>query len=116
MPSVLVENVNVPRHQAQLIAGFVELMFIVGNTLPALALDRMGRRKTMMVGAGCLSFCMMMITILLSFGKKDTSAAAIAFFFLVRNFEGLETDVADFAAVHVDLRRDCKCMATITIL
>lgn len=83
MPSVLVENVGTPRHEAQLIAGFVELMFIVGNTLPALALDRMGRRKTMMIGAGCLSFCMMMITILLSFGQPNTSAAAIAFFFLV---------------------------------
>lgn len=61
----------------------VELMFIVGNTLPALALDRMGRRKTMMIGSACLSFCMMMITILLSVGTTNTSSAAIAFFFLV---------------------------------
>ena len=84
MPTVLVENVHMDAHQAQLIAGFVELMFIVGNTLPALALDRMGRRKTMIFGAAALSICMMMITILLSFGQKQTSSAAVAFFFLVR--------------------------------
>ena len=83
MPSVLVENVGTDPHEAQLIAGFVELMFIVGNTLPALALDRMGRRPTMMIGAGCLSFSMMMITILLSIGEKATSSAAVAFFFIV---------------------------------
>ncbi|KAF2093007.1 general substrate transporter, partial [Rhizodiscina lignyota] len=82
MPSVLVENVGLARNTSLLIAGFVELMFIVGNTLPALALDRMGRKMTMLIGAGLLSFCMMMITILLSFGRKDTSSAAIAFFFL----------------------------------
>ena len=83
MPTVLVENVGLPRNSAQLIAGFVELMFIIGNTLPALALDRMGRRPTMIWGCACLSFCMMMISILLSFGKQNTSSAAIAFFFLV---------------------------------
>ena len=87
MPSVLVENANVPPHQAQLIAGFVELMFIVGNTLPALALDRMGRRKTMMIGCAGISFCMMMITILLSISSDKqhpaVADAAIGFFFLV---------------------------------
>ena len=85
MPTVLVENVGLSAHDAQLIAGFIEFMFIIGNTLPALALDRMGRRKTMIIGCACLSFCMMMITILLSIGHKNTSSGAIAFFFLVRS-------------------------------
>lgn len=82
MPTVLVTNVGMPAHQAQLVAGFVELMFVVGNTLPALYLDRMGRKKTMMIGSGLLSMCMLCISVLLSFGKKKTSEAAIAFFFL----------------------------------
>lgn len=89
MPSVLVENVGTSPHTAQLIAGFIELMFIVGNTLPALALDRMGRRKTMIFGCAGLAVCMMMITILLSFGKHNTSSAAIAFFFLVSQLQSL---------------------------
>ncbi|EMD00332.1 hypothetical protein BAUCODRAFT_102843 [Baudoinia panamericana UAMH 10762] len=82
MPTVLVRNVGMSRSQAILIAGFVQLMFPIGNTLPALALDRMGRKRTMIIGCGCLSFCMMMISILLSFGRPNTSAASIAFFFL----------------------------------
>lgn len=68
--------------QAQLVAGFVELMFVIGALAPSLALDRMGRRWTMIWGVFGLGICMMMISILLSFGKKDTSSAAIAFFFL----------------------------------
>ncbi|KAK5531053.1 hypothetical protein LTR25_008910 [Vermiconidia calcicola] len=57
-------------------------MFIVGNLGPALALDRMGRRKTMLYGCFGLGICMMMASILLSFGKKNTSSAAVAFFFV----------------------------------
>lgn len=97
MPSVLVENVGLSRNSALLIAGFVELMFIIGNTLPALALDRMGRKKTMMFGCFGLFICMMMIAILLSFGKHNTSSAAIAFFFLVSdksNPKQTSTDIA----------------------
>lgn len=82
MPTLLVQSVGLPSREAQLISGFVELMFIVGNLVPALALDRMGRRKTMMIGVGGLGLCMMMVSILLSFHKKNTSIAAVAFFFL----------------------------------
>lgn len=63
MPTVLVENVGMTAHRATLIAGGVELMFPLGNTLPALFLDRLGRRRTMMTGCAILAFCMMMITI-----------------------------------------------------
>lgn len=65
MPTALHENVKLPKSESLLIAGFVELMFPIGNLLPALALDRLGRRPTFMIGAGCLSFCMMMITIVM---------------------------------------------------
>ncbi|KAF2162131.1 hypothetical protein M409DRAFT_69342 [Zasmidium cellare ATCC 36951] len=61
MPTVLVQNVGLSRNTSLLIAGFVNLMFIV---------------------VAGLSFCMMMITILLSIGNENTSSAAIAFFFL----------------------------------
>ena len=53
--------------------SFVELMFPIGNTLPALALDRMGRKMTMMVGCGILSFSMMMITIVSRSRRKTLS-------------------------------------------
>lgn len=93
MPTVLVTNVGMARGRAQLIAGFVELMFVVGNTLPAFYLDRMGRKKTMMVGCGLLSLCMMCISILLSFGQQKTSSASIAFFFLYMLIFGASVNV-----------------------
>ena len=63
MPTVLVVNVGMPAKQAQLVAGFVELMFIVGNTLPAFMIDKLGRKKIMMVGCAGCSLCMMLIAI-----------------------------------------------------
>jgi MFS family permease len=43
-------------------------MFPIGNLLPALALDRIGRRWTMIWGCAGLSLCMMFLAALLIFG------------------------------------------------
>ncbi|SMY21888.1 unnamed protein product [Zymoseptoria tritici ST99CH_1A5] len=83
MPTVLLD-IGQSRNNSLLIAGGVQLMFPLGNLVPAFFLDRMGRRPTMLWGCGLLSFCMVMITILLSFGTDNfnTSSASIAFFYL----------------------------------
>ncbi|KAJ0338633.1 hypothetical protein KNSL1_012359 [Colletotrichum chrysophilum] len=47
IPSVLVQNVGMTAHMAQIIGGCVQMMFMFGSILPALTLDRMGRRKMM---------------------------------------------------------------------
>jgi predicted MFS family arabinose efflux permease len=57
-------------------------MFPIGNLLPALALDRIGRRWTMIWGCAGLSLCMMFLAALLSTGEKAPASAAVAFFFL----------------------------------
>ena len=57
-------------------------MFPIGNLLAALALDRIGRRWTMIWGCAGLSICMMMLAALLSNGQKATASAAVTFFFL----------------------------------
>lgn len=82
VPTVLTDNVGVERNTALLIAGFIQLCFPIGNLLPAFALDRIGRRWTMIWGCLALSVCMMMIAALLSNGRETYSSAAIAFFFL----------------------------------
>ncbi|KAG7059649.1 hexose carrier protein [Colletotrichum scovillei] len=56
IPSVLVQNVGMTPHMAQIIGGCVQMMFMFGSILPALALDRMGRRKTMMWGTSVAFF------------------------------------------------------------
>lgn len=74
-------------------------MFIVGNLGPALALDRMGRRKTMLYGCFGLGICMMMASILLSFGKKNTSSAAVAFFFVYMIIVSHQSMVGSFLKI-----------------
>jgi MFS family permease len=83
LPSVLVQNVGQTPRLAQIIAGFVQLMFVIGCLLPSLRLDQMGRRKTMMWGCGGLGVCMLMIAALLSQKtNKAANIAAGAFFFI----------------------------------
>lgn len=65
-------------------------MFPIGNLLPALALDRIGRRWTMIWGCAGLSICMMMLAALLATaskaatdaGQRGPASGAVAFFFL----------------------------------
>ncbi|KAG7425653.1 Sugar transporter STL1 [Fusarium oxysporum f. sp. raphani] len=102
IPSALTINVGMDPSTAQIVAGWlvppgyplifksclhgtrsVQIVFMLGSLLPTFALDRMGRRKTMLWGSFGLGFSMMMIAILLSFeGNPSTASAAVAFFFL----------------------------------
>lgn len=65
-------------------------MFFFGSLIPSFFLDRLGRRKPMMIGSFGCGFSMMMIAILLSFNgnnsysaevQHNTSSASVAFFF-----------------------------------
>lgn len=88
--TVLTENVGLDKKLAQILGGCINTMFIIGSIGPTIALDRMGRRKTMMIGSFGLSICMLMISALLSqapkgdesMRAKSFGAASVAFFFL----------------------------------
>ena len=82
LPTALTSSVGLERNTALLIAGFIQLMFPIGNLLPAFYLDRIGRRWTMIWGCAGLSICMMLIAVLLSFDQPATSSASITFFFI----------------------------------
>ena len=111
MPTVLVENVGMSANQAQLIAGFVELMFPVGNTLPALALDKLGRKRTMMVGCSILSACMLSISVV-SLGQKGDEGNVMLTHFSASELRKSE-DVGGFHCfllpLHAGLWRHCQC-------
>ncbi|KAH7028768.1 general substrate transporter [Microdochium trichocladiopsis] len=84
--TVLQENVGLEHRLAQIIAGCIQLMFPLGSLIPSLALDRMGRRPTMMWGSLFMGASMMFVAALLSQSDgttrgKSFSSAAIAFFF-----------------------------------
>lgn len=51
IPVVLQDSVGLTGRTSSILGGFILLMFVVGGIWPSLALDRMGRRKTMMVSS-----------------------------------------------------------------
>ena len=64
MPTVLVVNVGMAPQKAQLVAGFVELMFVVGDSFSNFTVDRVGRKKLLMAGcAGCGLSMMLIATV-----------------------------------------------------
>ncbi|KAK7228166.1 hypothetical protein V2G26_000336 [Clonostachys chloroleuca] len=84
--TVLQKNVGLEHKLAQIIAGCIQIMFPLGSLLPSLALDRMGRRTTMMWGSAGLCVSMLMVSALLSQADgtprgKSFASAAVAFFF-----------------------------------
>ena len=85
VPTVLENNVGLTRNLSLLLGGVIQCMFVIGSLVPALFLDRLGRRKPMMWGSLGLGISMMMISVLLSFkggnNAKNTAAASVGFFF-----------------------------------
>ena len=68
-------------------------MFPLGSLLPTLALDKMGRRSTMMWGSAGLCFSMLMVSALLSQSDdtprgKAFASGSVAFFFTYMLFFG----------------------------
>ncbi|BCS23469.1 uncharacterized protein APUU_31694S [Aspergillus puulaauensis] len=84
--TVLQRNVGLEHKTAQIVAGCIQLMFPLGSFIPSVALDRMGRRSTMIWGSAGMSVSMLMVSALLSQsdgtdrGTKFASGS-VAFFF-----------------------------------
>lgn len=89
IPSVLRLNVGMGAQLSQILGGCIQMMFMFGNLLPTFALDRLGRRQTMLWGCAGLGVCMLMVSALLSQADGGATArgtnfasASITFFFL----------------------------------
>ncbi|RMJ14719.1 hypothetical protein CDV36_005610 [Fusarium kuroshium] len=106
IPTVLEENVGMTVQRSQIIGGCIQMMFMFGSILPSLALDRMGRRKTMLWGCFGLGTCMLFISALLSQsdgGKTDRglsfASASVAFFFLYQLIFGMSVNCVPWVYV-----------------
>ncbi|KAL4959717.1 putative MFS sugar transporter [Aspergillus stella-maris] len=86
IPTVLHDNVGLTQNLSMIIGGCVQIMFVLGSFFPTFFVDRVGRRAPMIWGSLTLGFCMMMVSILLSFKgtaiEESTSSASVAFFFI----------------------------------
>ncbi|KAJ6136755.1 general substrate transporter [Penicillium chrysogenum] len=102
-PSVLVKNVGMTAKLAQILAGFINLMFALGSIIPTLALDRMGRRRTMMWGCSGLSISMLMVAILLSHSGTPSghscAVGAVAFLFIYMFIFGMTANCVPWVYV-----------------
>lgn len=102
-PSVLVQNVGMSSQLAQILGGCINIMFLLGSILPSLALDRMGRRKTMMAGCAGLRVCMLTISALLSQADRPSghafASASVAFFFLYMLIFGMSVNCVPWVYV-----------------
>ncbi|KAJ6783674.1 hypothetical protein PWT90_08140 [Aphanocladium album] len=107
IPSVLVENVGMTPQLAQILGGCINIMFIVGSILPSLALDKIGRRRTMMLGSFGLSVCMLLIAALLpqalegdeSSRAHAFASASVTFFFLYMLIFGMSANCVPWVYV-----------------
>ncbi|KAF9890352.1 hypothetical protein FE257_006018 [Aspergillus nanangensis] len=92
IPTVLRNNVGMSKNLSLVLGGCVQIMFVIGSLVPTFLADRVGRRRPMMWGSAGLGFCMMMVSILLSFKGKEnahsTASASVAFFFLYMLIHG----------------------------
>lgn len=93
VPTVLQQNVGLTRNLSLLLGGAIQCMFVIGSFVPALLVDRIGRRLPMMVGSAGLGISMLLISVLLSFKgsavEQSTSTASVAFFFLYMLVSGI---------------------------
>ncbi|KAL1641340.1 hypothetical protein SLS61_010146 [Didymella pomorum] len=116
IPSVLVQNVGMTPHKAQILGGCINMMFMFGSILPSFALDRMGRRKTMMWGCFGLGICMLMISALLSQSSvangQAYASAAVAFFFLYMLIFGMSVNCVPWVYVPEILPLEARTKGT----
>ncbi|KAL8371110.1 hypothetical protein RB595_001117 [Gaeumannomyces hyphopodioides] len=120
IPSVLEINVGMSVQQSQILGGCINLMFPIGSLLPTLALDRMGRRKTMMAGSLALGVCMLLISALLSQASQGEgtgrgqafSSASVAFFFLYMLFFGMSMNSVPWVYVPEILPLEARTRGT----
>jgi MFS family permease len=116
IPSVLVQNVGFDKRTAQILGGCINMMFMFGSILPSIALDRMGRRKTMLWGCLGLGVCMLMVAALLS--RVDypnghaCASAAVAFFFLYMLIFGMSVNCVPWVYVPEILPLEARTRGT----
>lgn len=83
--TALINNVGLEKNLAMILAGCSVICFTIGSLVPSFFSDKLGRRMPLVLGHTGGGFSMLMIAILLSFQNssfsKQTSSAAVAFFF-----------------------------------
>ena len=74
---VLETNVGLSRELSSLVAGFIQIAFWIGTFPPIFLLDRLGRRKVLMLGSTMLCLTMTLFTVGVALKTPASSRLAL---------------------------------------
>lgn len=89
LPVILEENMKVSRNSSLILGGAAQCTYLVGSAIPVLLMDRFGRRTLLFICSAGLSFCFVMVSILISIGTTSAAYVATAFIFIFQLFMGV---------------------------
>lgn len=81
-PVIFQSSMGLNRHLSLLLGGASMCTYLVGSIVPVFLMDHFGRRVLLMVYSAGLSFCFIIVTIMLSIGTTSSAYGATAFIFL----------------------------------
>lgn len=85
LPSVLIEQVGLTEHTAQLVTGINAITYLVFSSVAIPLVERWGRRSLFLISTVGQGLAFLIITILLKYaseGSKGSATASIPFFFI----------------------------------
>lgn len=88
-PVIFQRNMSLSREMSLIMGGCCQIAYLFGSAIPVFLMDRFGRRVLLMTCCAGLSFCFVMVTILLSLGSQGAAYGATAFIFVFQVFMGV---------------------------
>ncbi|CDK28664.1 unnamed protein product [Kuraishia capsulata CBS 1993] len=88
-PIVYQETMGMDRITSLIMAGCTEIVYLIGSLIPLWCVEKFGRRNLLIASSAGLSFCFIMVSILLSIGTERCAIGASVFVYLYQLFMGI---------------------------
>ncbi|KAI8652807.1 MFS domain-containing protein [Fusarium keratoplasticum] len=89
-PVIFQGSIGLSRNTPLIVGGCSQITYLIGSCIPVFWMDRYGRQTLLMACSVGLSFCFVMVSILLSLGSTGSAYGATAFIFLFQLIIGVE--------------------------
>ncbi|KAI8712825.1 MFS domain-containing protein [Fusarium sp. LHS14.1] len=88
-PVIFQGSMGLNRNTSLIVGGCSQITYLIGSCIPVFLMDRYGRRTLLMACSAGLSFCFVMVSILLSLGSTGSAYGVTAFIFLFQLIIGV---------------------------
>lgn len=85
-PVIYQNTMGFSANLSNILGGCTSLTYLAGSILPVLIIDKYGRRTLLLWSIAGLSFCFIMVTILLSLDSSKAAYGAVTFIFIFQIF------------------------------